>query len=317
MEGCPMFEYASAEWAAAQGTVNAATIAAGIVDKTGKPVIWSVTSDLLSAGSSNEKQVKQADGLRAAIIYMAPAGLAGDALSRNVATCTDYTDGCRDSCLNLAGKGTFATVKAARLGKAILFLQHRKLYLQKMKHEVTRLVRLAERDNLQPVLRANGTSDIPYECVAPWLYTNEDGTPTALQGYEYTKNLRRYMAYLNGKTLSGKPFPSNLTLTYSRDERTTASTIHEIISLGGSVAAVFRHKLPSKWLGNVVNDATANDWRWRDVPGTIQGLVALGPAVRDESGFVIDVPKVTPQVTDGYRYHLPSFVSWAATGRIR
>lgn len=308
-------DYQTDEWVAAQATIDAATITAGIVDKNGKPVIWSVSSDLLSEGSSNEKQVKEADGLRAAIIYMAPAGLAGDALKRNVATCTDHTDGCANVCLNLAGKGTFATVKAARMGKAILFLQHRKLYLQKMKHEVARLVRLAERDNLQPVLRANGTSDIPYECVAPWLYTNEDGTPTALQGYEYTKNRRRYMSYLNGKTLSGKPFPSNLHLTYSRDERTTASTIHEILSLGGSVAAVFRNELPSKWLGHVVSDATANDWRWRDKPGQIQGLIALGPAIRDTSGFVIDATReystlgLQPSWTASGSP--PAFVQWA------
>jgi hypothetical protein len=302
----------SAQWLAAQQAIDTAS------NKLGLPS-WKVSRPLLSDGATNAKQRKLADGLRPAIVYMAPATLGSDALQdgRSRTVCANATCGCSKACLNLAGRGVQACVKAARLGKAILFLDYRRLYLAKLRCEVARHVRLAERDNLIAVFRHNGTSDIPLEDTAPDIYSDYS---TTLQGIDYTKDLARMLAFLDGRTVAGRPWPTNYHLCFSRSELTPDDTVRDILNRGGTVAVVFRHKLPTQWLGYPVADATKHDWRWRDVPGTIQGLVALGPAIRDTSGFVVDVPicpSATPQVTDGYRYYLPTFVGASATGRIR
>ena len=304
-----MIDYASAEWTAAQQAIDTACNNVGLPS-------FNVQNPLLSPGSSNAKQRKLAHGLRPAIVYLSPATVASDALQdgRDRTVCVNATPGCTKACLNLAGRGVQRGVRAARLGKTILFLNYRRLYMLKLRAEVARHVRLAERDNVLAVFRHNGTSDKPLEDMAPDIYTNY---PKSLQALDYTKSLDRMYGFLNGRTVAGRPWPTNYHLCFSRSESTPNSTVIDLLARGGTVAVVFRHRLPATWLGYPVADATKHDWRWRDAPGTIQGLIALGPAIKDTSGFVVDVPKVTPQVTDGYRYYLPSFVGASATGRIR
>lgn len=50
----------------------------------------------------------------------------------------------------------------------------------------------------------------------------------------------------------------------------------------------FRHELPARWHGYRVIDATKHDARYLDDPGTVAGLLALGGARKDTSGFVQD-----------------------------
>lgn len=304
-----MIDYTSAEWTAAQQAIDKASAASGLPS-------FNVQNPLLSAGSSNAKQRKLSQGLRPAIVYMAPATVASDALQdgRDRTVCVNASPGCMLGCLHLAGRGVQRGVRAARLGKTILFLNFRRLYMLKLRSEVARHVRLAEHDNVLAVFRHNGTSDTPIEDMAPDIYTNN---PKSLQALDYTKSLERMHGFLNGRTVAGRPWPHNYHLCFSRSELTPDSTVTDLLSRGGTVAVVFRHRLPATWLGYPVADATKHDWRWRDAPGTIQGLIALGPAIKDTTGFVVDVPIVTPQVTDGYRYYLPSFVGASATGRIR
>jgi hypothetical protein len=297
-----VIDYKSAEWIAAQATIDQACNNSGLPS-------FKVTRPLLSSGSSNAKQKKLAQGLRPAIVYMAPATIGSDALqdTRQRTNCPHATKGCIAGCLNLAGRGVQRGVRASRLGKAILFLNFRQLYLLKLRSEVARHVRLAERDNVTAVLRHNGTSDIPLEDLSPDIYTDYK----SMQAMDYTKNLRRMHGFLNGLTVAGRPWPANYHLCFSRSENTPDSTVLDLLSNGGTVAVVFRDRIPATWLGYPVADATVHDWRWRDAPGTVQGLIALGPAASDQSGFVVDAPEKK------YRYFLPEFVGASATGRIR
>jgi hypothetical protein len=297
-----MIDYKSAEWIAAQATIDQACNNSGLPS-------FNVQNPLLSAGSSNAKQKKLAHGLRPAIVYLSPATIASDALQdgRDRTNCPHATAGCIAGCLNLAGRGVQRGVRASRMGKAILFLNFRQLYLRKLRLEVARHVRLAERDNVTAVLRHNGTSDIPIEDLSPDIYTDHK----SMQAMDYTKNLRRMHGFLNGRTVAGRPWPANYHLCFSRSENTPDSQLRDLLSNGGTVAVVFRDSVPARWLGYPVADATVHDWRWRDAPGTVQGLIALGPAAVDKSGFVVDAPETK------YRYFLPEFVGASATGRIR
>ena len=52
---------------------------------------------------------------------------------------------------------------------------------------------------------------------------------------------------------------------------------------------VFRDSLPKTYLGFPVVDGTKGDQRYLDKKGVIVGLIALGKAKKDSSGFVVDV----------------------------
>ena len=61
-----------------------------------------------------------------------------------------------------------------------------------------------------------------------------------------------------------------------------------LLAVGVNVAAVFSGpELPAEYLGYEVIDGTKDDWRFKDPEGVIVGLLALGRAKRDRSGFVV------------------------------
>jgi len=105
------------------------------------------------------------------------------------------------------------------------------------------------------------------------------------QFYDYTKNIRRALAYAAGQ------YPANYHLTFSRSE-SNADDVARALLAGVNVAVVFRKALPATWGGRPVIDGDAHDLRFLDPRGVIVGLRAKGRAKRDVSGFVVDA--VTP-----------------------
>jgi len=231
-----------------------------------------VRRSLLAVGT-DAKTPKGLDalGVLTGILYMAPADLSGF----NV--CSHCSPGCKAACLNSAGRGGFSNVQAARLDKTLLFFQERAAFEWNLYRDVEALARKAERENLVPAVRLNGTSDLPYERIFPELF---EKFPT-ISWYDYTK-------------IPGRVVPDNYHLTFSRSEKNNEDCREEL-KRGVNVAVVFTTgkgaPLPSTFWGYEVIDGDLTDVRFLDEgkgPGPyVVGLRAKGKGRKDTSGFVI------------------------------
>lgn len=227
--------------------------------------------------TSNPKTDKgRALGYLTAVLHLAPANLSG----RNV--CPDATPGCVAGCLNLAGRGgiiprgqTSNAIQRARIARTKWFQTDRSAFLDALRSEIERHVARAARAGLAPAVRLNGTSDLPWERIAPEIFASFPN----VQFYDYTKSIKR------ARTVAALPL--NYSLTFSRSEKTDADTVALLLSEGVNVAAVY-DECPADFDGTApVIDGDASDLRFLDPRGVVVALRAKGPAKRDRSGFVI------------------------------
>ena len=190
------------------------------------------------------------------IVYMAPNTIAGRG---NV--CADATEGCILGCLYSAGRGKFSNVEQARINRAQYFFDDNKAYMQQLIKEIEAHIRKANRKNMVPAIRLNGTSDIPYERV------KYDGKTLMeiFQGlvyYDYTKSKARALKQ-----------PYNL--TFSRSGENDEDCL-ELLSNNVNVAVVFDRymgeSLPKTWRGYEVIDGDISDTRFLDKRGVVVGL---------------------------------------------
>lgn len=220
---------------------------------------------------ANAKTVKgQGRGYMTAILYLAPADESG------YEVCPMASAGCRKACLNKAGMGAFSTVQAARIAKTRLYFEDRAAFMAQLVSEVRAFIRKAIKLGLIPVVRLNGTSDIPWERVPVEGKANIMELFPSVQFYDYTKRHNR------------RNLPANYHLTFSlaedNDSRARAAATN-----GANIAVVFRtDKFPTTFMGMPVVDGDADDLRFLDGRGVVVGLKAKGPAKKDTSGFVRD-----------------------------
>lgn len=209
------------------------------------------------------------------VLHLAPASLSG----YNV--CPYSTPGCREACLNTAGRGWMAPVQEARVRRTRLFFQDRSAFMGTLISDIERLERAAKLRRLRCAVRLNGTSDIGWEAVSYGGLHLFDKFPR-VQFYDYTKRLSRVL----------NPLPKNYSLTYSRSEETDTATIQELIRNRVAVAVVFStrkgEELPKTWRGMRVLDGDAHDLRFLK-RGGIVGLRAKGRAQQDKTGFVVQI----------------------------
>lgn len=214
----------------------------------------------------NAKTVKgEALGYSTAILYLKPGGW----------RCPNAHN-CLKVCLYLAGRGAFPNVRKARERKTREFEANPPAFVDQLARDIGEHGRRSLEAGLIPVIRLNGTSDIPWHR-AP----GSDGRTLMQQFpgvtfYDYTKVRSRLY----------EPLPPNYVLTFSRDERTWPEDVRRIISEGTNVSVVF-HRRPETWLGLPVIDGDAHDLRFLDPKGVIVGLTAKGRAKHDRSGFVV------------------------------
>ena len=204
------------------------------------------------------------------IHYGAPASLSGHN------ACPFSSAGCREMCLNTAGRGGMNMVQLARLRRTRMFYSTRLSgeYMQLLYHDIHKMLRKADRLERKPAIRLNGTTDFPWEKMRPELFTDFP----QITYYEYTK-------YPLNKR---EDIPSNLDLTFSRSEENEVEAFHNL-EHGRRVAVVFRGpELPTTWRGYPVVDGDRHDMRFLDPQGVIVGLTAKGKAKHDTSGFVVD-----------------------------
>lgn len=220
-------------------------------------------------------------GYLSAVLHLAPAEVAGVG---NV--CPGSSPGCRAMCLNLAGRGGMISkvtktnaVQEARKRKTREFMADKTKFMRQLIVEAAKLIKKAEKDNMVPCIRLNGTSDIKWETVAVDGKTIMEHFPDT-QFYDYTKLVR-----------SGLPANYHLTFSLSEHNEVIACSA---LNKGINVAVVFDTKkgveLPTIYeLGGTefkVIDGDTTDLRFLDTPGVIVGLRAKGPAKKDTSGFV-------------------------------
>jgi len=228
----------------------------------------------VNADAKTSKGVK--GGYLTGIMYLAPADASG------FNTCKHATAGCRSACLFTAGRAAiFTAINASRIARTRLFFDDRYVFFVTLIREIRALIRKAEREELIPCVRLNGTSDIPWERIQ--IPDNEGGNifdrfPN-VQFYDYTK-----------WPVGSRTVPTNYDLTFSRAE---SNEDHAIAALhaGQRIAVVFDtpkgRELPLMWHGHAVIDADTTDLRFRDPHAVVCGLRAKGDARSDRSGFVV------------------------------
>jgi hypothetical protein len=229
---------------------------------------------LLTVG--NPKLLKgQKQGYLSSVLHLAPADLSG----KN--TCPKATAGCKAACLNTAGRGgifkkgeTTNVIQQARIRKTKAFFENRQAFLNELTVEIIKTIKSAEKKNLIPVFRLNGTSDIAWEKYEVANGKNIFQMFPDVQFYDYTKIVGRKVKHI-----------PNYHLTFSKADGNDMD-VRLAASNGMNVAAVF-HKLPETYIGRPVINGDETDLRFLDPKGVIVGLKAKGKAKKDTSGFVI------------------------------
>lgn len=201
-------------------------------------------------------------------LHMIPASLSG----RNV--CASSSAGCREACLNTAGRGAMSSVQNARLKKTMLFFEDRDKFMGYLADDIEAAIKKSKRKGMTPCFRLNLTSDLMWEkygiieMFADQIF------------YDYTKHFTRMLRFINGG------FPANYHLTFSRSECNDAD-VARVLAAGGNVAAVFGSRLPDTWMGKPVISGDETDLRFLDPKNVIVGLTTKGKAKHDTTGFVI------------------------------
>ena len=217
-----------------------------------------------------------------AINYMAPHSTGG---AGNL--CPHSSAGCRSLCLGMySGQAAMVSdlesgtnaVRESRIAKSQWFMSDRSAFMSEMAQHIRAMVRKADRENKELVVRPNGSTDIAFERVPT---DNGQSLPNRfpeLQFVDYTKNMHRV---LDSKR------PANYHLTFSLSE-TNKAEAEQVLAAGFNVAVVFGHGQPETFMGHRVIDGTEHDLRHLDPQPVIVGLDPKGSkAKNDKSGFVV------------------------------
>jgi len=233
----------------------------------------------------NAKTTKgESSGYLTGILYLAPANEAKQAGFNVPNACPFASAGCKAACLFTAGRGAFSNVREARIRKSVELMGGKKWNeapdaprLEELAADIAALVRKAKLEKKRPAVRLNGTSDYPVE---NWGLMEMF---KSVQFYDYTKDHKKYLDYLEGK------LPKNYHLTFSRSEN-NGDTALDILRAGGQVAVVYKELQNAidyaRKAGVNVIDGDANDLTFKAGAGVL-ALRAKGKAKKDVSGFVI------------------------------
>lgn len=179
---------------------------------------WDSRRPLLSA---NSKLKKAAGRYRAIGLAMAPWKFAGGG---NL--CAMASAGCVNACNGLwAGMNVTTSTRFALIGRARLYLEFRELFLEKLSGELERFEKLCIRTGKIPAVRLNVSTDIPWEKVAPKIFTSRRRS----KFYDYT-------AY---PVEARSALPANYQLCHSWKEHTTFSYVESVIAAGRNIVVPF------------------------------------------------------------------------------
>jgi len=191
--------------------------------------------------------------------------------------------GCREPCLNTAGRGAFNKVQLARIAKTRFFHDHQAAFMLSVAADIWAAQRKAHKLDMTLLIRLNGTSDIAWENIPVYLHKagNVFQTFPAVQFYDYTKHPSRKLA---GKTAN------NYDLTYSYSGITpakiTAKALNSTVNSRYAVVFLKRADIPKTFMGMPVIDGDDTDVRHIESTGVVVALYAKGKAKHDHTGFV-------------------------------
>jgi hypothetical protein len=259
---------------------------------SGRPRLpYSVPPSLLSVNADSKTIKGTSFGFLTGILYLAPGQLAGVG---NV--CPHASNGCLSSCLFTAGRaGIFKAINVARINRTRFFYYEREAFRAQLAGEIAAVVRKAEREGLRPVIRLNGTSDLPWEKLAPDLFTQFP----EVTFYDYTKNIRRVSAWAAGE------FPKNYSLTFSLSESNrdhakmaiasgvNVAVVYDGPTIQGKPLALNNGMKPRPWFSADESDLRFLDSVGKDGRGRFGILRAKGKAKKDETGFVVRMKGVS------------------------
>jgi hypothetical protein len=224
-------------------------------------------------GESSAKTVKgEKIGYLTGIVYLVPD---------NKLCPLAISAGCITGCLATAGRGAFNSVQLARKAKTDYFYNHQKAFLLSLCADIWTLSNKAKKLGLIPLIRPNGTSDIPYENIVVLDEKNIFQLFPTVQFYDYTKHPSRN---LTGKTTG------NYDLTYSFSAITPKPiSIKGLTNPNNSrVAVVFQSQIdiPKTFRSWDVIDGDNSDVRHIEPKNVVVALYAKGKAKRENNGFV-------------------------------
>ena len=231
--------------------------------------------DLLNTNGGNPKIAKSTksilgnDQVRIASLSMRPS-------NKRICPAQDLAM-CKGPCLNTSGRGNMDSVQDSRQAKTDWWLSDPDSFLTKLRHEMHNFIKLCQRQGKKPVFRLNTVSDIPWE-----NHLDIGGEFADAFFYDYTKLPHRI-----GRT------PPNYKLMFSFSASPAfAKQVHEAINQDIPVSVVFRHGLPSQFMGRVVIDGDRSDIDNVQAGPVIVGLRAKGKAVKDiDNPFIVDNPE--------------------------
>lgn len=225
---------------------------------------------------NSQKTLKgQKFGWMTGVMYLSPADESG-----TINTCPWASPLCRAWCLKRSGKMRFKEARIARIRRTRFFHQNRKGFGQFLVKEIDALIRKTDREGFRPAVRLNGTSDIPWEGVFPWLFEQFSG----VQFYDYTKSIGRIVHQCRGR------MPENYKLLFSLSEsRESEMEALEALGMGFNVATVLEKPFPSSYMGFPVIDGDVSDLRFLDPRPRIVALKPKGIslAARERAGAFI------------------------------
>ena len=237
-----------------------------------------MSKNLLSV-DTNAKTVKgQKYGYMTGILYLAPAAISG----YNVCAMSTLAE-CEKACLYTAGHGAFNSVQQARINKTVLFFEQREAFMAQLVKNVVALVKRAAKNDLTPLVRLNGTSDIKWE-----------NTPLTHNGIAYDNIMSLFpdvSFYDYTKIANRVNLPANYDLTFSYSGVVKYQKYVKIAKTNGMrIAVVFRSIaiIPKKFLGLDCIGGDNSDVRHTEPKNVVVALFAKGQAKKDTTGFVVD-----------------------------
>lgn len=199
------------------------------------------------------------------MLYLSPADSSG-----LWQTCRYASPGCRAACLNesgqagmevRAGRRDTGHILRARRARTEFLARHPRSFMRILAAEIAAIPGTDwAKKGFALGFRMNGTSDIPFETLVPWIFESAIGA--GVRPYDYTA------------------WP-----TARRDRATSLVYIVDSVKETHSDAAIDRmarpvvvfdiprgRPLPETFRGRPVIDADRSDARWLDADGTVRGL---------------------------------------------
>ncbi len=216
---------------------------------------------------TNQKLDKDVAGLAIKLDYsikISGLSLAPSDVSGVTNLCPLASKDCARACIGNTGQFSFDYSQALRTAKTRALVGDPVAFLRMLVAAIARESHNARRQGFGVGIRLNVLSDVPWEILAPWLFSYFADSTWRVHFYDYTK-------------IPGRETPPNYRLTFSRSGRNLAHVRHELLR-GVNVAVVFAYAdLPSSFLGVPVIDGDLHDFRFGDPSGVIVGLKWKSP----------------------------------------